>query len=420
MHKNKNVVRNAALTAALVGSSTSVFATGFRLPDQDAFATGRGEAFVATADNPSAIYYNPAGISQLEGQNVRGGIYGIYLDPSYTPNGSSSTYHNQDKMAGVPQLFYTYTPKDSRLSLGFGLYSPYGLAIRWPQKTGFRTVGEQASLTYITFNPALAYKFNDHVSIGGGITVNYAREDLRQGLFYPNSNTDGFRFEGEGWDIGFNLGTLIKLNDQFSIGASFRSATDAQLKGHVLDRNNVAIPTVVPAFRERSPASANLPTPWNGIFGISYHPTPHWNFEFDADYTDWNSLQTVIIHRDNPSAVLPQNVPVTFNWQPTWYYEFGGTRYFDNGWHVSAGYIFNENAMPDAHYTPLVADEDRHFFSVGVGHKGKSLSFDVAYQFGYGPDRKVSGSGVSPAGQTADGTYGFISHAVIGSVGLNF
>jgi len=420
MNKNKNVVRNVALTAALVGSSTSVLATGFRLPDQDAFATGRGEAFVATADNPSAIYYNPAGISQLEGQNVRGGLYAIYLDPSYTPNGSSTTYHNQDKLAGVPQLFYTYTPKESHVSYGLGIYSPYGLAVRWPQKTGFRTVGEQASLTYITLNPVLSYKFNDNISLGGGITVNYAREDLRQGLFYPASNTDGFRFQGEGWDVGFNLGALIKLTDQFSIGASFRSQTDPQLKGFVLDRNNVAIPGVVPAFRERSTASAHLPTPWNGIFGISYHPTPHWNFEFDADYTDWNSLQTVVIHRDKPSAVLPQNVPVTFNWQPTWYYEFGGTRYFDNGWHVSAGYIFNENALPNAHYTPLVADEDRHFFSVGVGKKCKSLNFDIAYQFGYGPDHKVSGSGVSPAGQTADGTYGFISHAVIGSVGLNF
>lgn len=59
-------------------------ANGFGLPDQDAFATARGEAFTATADNPSAIYYNPAGITQLEGNNYRSGAYGIYLDESYT------------------------------------------------------------------------------------------------------------------------------------------------------------------------------------------------------------------------------------------------------------------------------------------------------------------------------------------------
>jgi len=420
MKKNKNVVRNVALTSILVSSSTSVLATGFRLPDQDAFATGRGEAFVATADNPSAIYYNPAGISQLpEGQNVRGGIYGIYLDPTYQQHGSSTTFHNQDKLAAVPNLFYTYNPKDSILSGGVGLYSPYGLALRWPQKTGFRTVGEQGGLTYITLNPVLALKLSDRLSIGGGLTVNYAKIDLRQGLFWPAQNNDGFKFQGTGWDVGYNLGGLFKLTDQFSLGASFHSGTKVDFHGHTEDHNSTAIGPF-PAFRERSPATATFPTPYNAIFGVSYHPTEHWNFEFDADYTAWNALSTIVIHQENASAVLPQNVPVTFNWQPSWYYEWGATRYFDNGWHVSGGYIFNENCMPDAHYTPLVADEDRHFLSVGVGHKGKSFNFDVAYQFGFSADRHVKGSGVSPASQTADGTYHFLSHAIIGSVGLNF
>ena len=74
----------------LAGSVASLSAAGFRLPDQDAFATARGEAFAATADNASAIYYNPAGISQLQGWNFRGGIYGIYLPLSYkSPTGGT-------------------------------------------------------------------------------------------------------------------------------------------------------------------------------------------------------------------------------------------------------------------------------------------------------------------------------------------
>src|SRR5450432_3353212 len=90
-------------------SAWKVSANGFGLPDQDAFATARGEAFVATADNPSAIYYNPAGITQLEGDNLRGGVYGIYLDPSYRPPSSApnsgNTYLSSDNFAAVPQLF---------------------------------------------------------------------------------------------------------------------------------------------------------------------------------------------------------------------------------------------------------------------------------------------------------------------------
>jgi long-chain fatty acid transport protein len=106
-------------------------------------------------------------------------------------------------------------------------------------------------------------------------------------------------------------------------------------------------------------------------------------------------------------------------------YEFGVTRYFDNGWHVSAGYVFNENSVPNDHYTPLAADMDRHFISIGTGLKSSRYSFDVTYQFGYGPDHVVSGSTPSSqpgqfAGQSADGTYDFISHAVIVTVGVNF
>ena len=93
---------------------------------------------------------------------------------------------------------------------------------------------------------------------------------------------------------------------------------------------------------------------------------------------------------------------------------------FRTGWHVSAGYIFNENSIPDSHYTPLVTDLDKHFFSIGAGFKGKRFDFDLAYQFGYGPTHTVSGSAPSLAGQTADGKYEFISHAIEASVGWHF
>src|SRR4051794_40869794 len=72
-----------AITVSTLLLPAHLFALGIRLPDQDAFATARGEAFAATADNPSAIYYNPAGITQLEGFNARVGGYGIFLNDHY-------------------------------------------------------------------------------------------------------------------------------------------------------------------------------------------------------------------------------------------------------------------------------------------------------------------------------------------------
>jgi long-chain fatty acid transport protein len=404
-------------TAIFICSSTSkLLATGFRLPDQDAFATARGEAFVATADNPSAIYYNPAGISQLYGNNLRAGIYSIYLDPGYTSPATGKTYDNQDKLHGVPQFYYTYGRTNWPVSFGLGVYSPFGLGLKWQEDAGFRTVtgAIQSSLTYLRFNPVVAIKLSPSLSIGGGVSADYAYADLKQGLT-TTPNSDVFDFKGDGWAVGYNLGVLWQPQEKISVGATFRSSTTVNLQGHT----DAAIYAVPPAFN--SAASADFPFPVEAVFGISYRPTHKWNLEFDADYADWDALGTVTIHQATPSPYVPvANLPVALDWQSSWYFEWGATRYFDNGWHISAGYIFNENSVPDAHYTPAVADLDRHFLSIGTGYKGKRFDFDIAYQFGYGPTRTVAGSAASPAGQTADGQYDFISHAVAVSVGWHF
>ncbi len=127
------------------------------------------------------------------------------------------------------------------------------------------------------------------------------------------------------------------------------------------------------------------------------------------------------------SNPLIQNIPVNLDWQASWMYEFGVTRYFDNGWHVSAGYVFNENSVPNQYYTPLAADMDRHFFSVGAGFRGKTFDFDVAYQFGYGPAHTVTGSTPSTTAITASSRsrpptapIGFISHALFCVGGMHF
>jgi long-chain fatty acid transport protein len=406
-------------------SVLKVSANGFRLADQDAFATARGEAFTATADNPSAIYYNPAGITQLEGSNLRSGIYGIYLDPSYNPPSgapnSGKTYHSSDNLAAAPQFFYTYTPKDLPLSFGLGIYAPYGGKISWPQNSGFRAVALDGSLTYIRFNPVIALKLARSLSIGGGLMVNYAKIDMEQGLLanqMPFANY--FRFKGDGWDAGYNLGVLWQPHEKISIGASFRSSTTITMDGHTEFEQQPVIPTT------RLPAQADFTFPWTADFGISYRPTPKWNLEFDADYTDWSSFGTVTINQQGtPPYPVQQNIPVTLDWQASWMYEFGVTRFFDNGWHISAGYVYDENSIPNSFYSPLAADLDRSFFSVGTGHKGKRFDFAIAYQLGYGPAHTVTGSQPSSqpgfnAGQSADGTYHFISQAVLVTVGMHF
>lgn len=361
----------ARLLAAMVwlAAPLKLAANGMRLVSQDGFATARGEAFVATADNPSAIYYNPAGIARLSGDQLRLGLYGIYLDPTFGPPAaapnSGNIYHIENNLAAAPQLFYAHALEKVPLSLGLGVYAPYGAGVSWPEDTGFRSVATEGQLTYIRFNPVAAAKLRGHPSIGAGVMVDSGEIKLEQGLLRTATPfANHFTFEGDGLSVGYNVGLLWQPHEKVSLGATFRSTTSFIMAGHTeFEQQPVIQPT-------RLKAEADFEFPLTAVFGISFRPTPKWNLEFNADYTDWSSLGTILLRQHSPPPFpVQQDIPVTLEWQASWNYSFGLTRYLDSGWHVSAGYLFNENSVPDTYYSPLAADLDRHFFSVGVGRK---------------------------------------------------
>jgi long-chain fatty acid transport protein len=229
-----------------------------------------------------------------------------------------------------------------------------------------------------------------------------------------------FRFTGDGWAVGYSAGVLWQPVPFLVFGATARSSTRFTLDGETSFQQQPVISRTI------IPASAGIEFPLTASFGVSFRPTEKWNIEFDADYADWSSFGDVLIRQQQATPFpVQQNIPVKLRWSESWMYELGATRYFDHGWRISAGYTFSENSVPNTYYTPLAADLDRHFFSLGVGHRGKKIDFDVTYQFGYGPDRNVNGSqpSASPglfAGQNADGTYAFISHAILISGALHF
>jgi long-chain fatty acid transport protein len=428
MITNRPKIARVLAVLALGGTVLDVRANGFQLGEQDAFATARGGAFVATADNSSAVYYNPAGITQIEGFSVRGGLYGIYLDPTFTPPPprNTNTFHIRDQWAAVPQFFSTYTPGGWPVSFGLGLYAPYGGKITWPQDTGFRTVAISGSLQYVTINPVVAMKVLPSLSIAGGAMVNYVDMETDQGLIRTQRPlTNFFRFDGHGWSVGYNVGVRWQPHEKIALGASFRSTAKVRLDGET-EFEQQPLRGLYPATNRV--AHADYTFPLTVAAGISYRPTPRWNVEFNAEYTDWSSFGTINLYQENPPRGLKTNTPVNLQWQASWIYRVGVTHYFDqvnHGWHVSAGYAFNQNSVPDKYYSPLAADLDRHFISAGVGLKGKHIDFDLAYQFGYGPAHTVTHSTPSStpgrfAGQTADGTYDFISHTVALTVGMHF
>ena len=376
-------------------------AVGTRLPNQDPEGIARGNAFAATADNPSAIYYNPAGITQLDGNQISLGAYVISTNIHFESD-SGEGASTRSNWQVVPQIYYTYSPAESPWSFGFGIYAPYGLGIDYQGDTPFGTVAEKANLLYATFNPVIAYQITPTLSVAAGATLNYSEVDLERGIF---GGGDRFQFDGDGYDTGFNLGLLWQPVKEWSFGLNYRSATSINYEGE----------SQAQPYDGHRKTEAELDFPYFIVGGVSYRPNDKWNFEFNLDWTDWDSLND-----SQFKGTFGGDQTFAFRYQSSFMYNFGITRQLGCGYYVSAGYIYSENSVPSATLSPLNPDSNLHLGSVGFGHRGEEFSWAIGYHFAYNGGRGVSGNQPSLAGQTANGEFETFNHAVNVSVRYKF
>ena len=401
----------AAITAAFALPPHNARALGFRITDLGAKGTARGGAVVATADDPSAIYNNPAGITQMEGTNSLLGSNFIAFETSVQSASGGPTFDSNYAPQAVPVSFMTWHPKDSRVALGLGSYAPFGLALEFDDSVPFRTVGVKGSILFATYNPVIAYQISDSLSVAAGATFSYSKVMLARGIVVRG---DEFQFKGTGVGYGFNLGVLWQPHPMHSFGISYFSAIDVEYSGH----SHVRIPSfsaATPAGEFRSAqvkyeldSDATIPYPSTLRMGYSFRPTPDWNFEIDAEWTDWDRLNTVALHQSTGALSIP------FNYESSWFYEFGVTRQLPWNMSASAGYIYSENSVPNESFSPLVPDSNRHVLSAGLGKQFDRYTWNISYQYAYGPHRTIA------QGTSADGVYRFESHAVSFSVGYRF
>jgi len=375
------------LVSSCLGLNLSLQGAATRIAYVDAFATARGNAFTATADTASAVFYNSAGLTQLEGTQVRGNAYIFSADYTYESDvfGSDST---DDDFQPVPSFFIAHNLKDHPIAFGFGMYAPFGLAMDWGRDAPFAPVAYEAEMAYIKYHAVIAWQISETLSVGAGVSFDDADLELK-------STGPLGSFEGEDQTVGFSLSLLWQPSEHHSFGINYQAATEADFDGDST------------AF---GPAEANLKFPESIIFGYSWRPNEKWNIEFNADWTNWDKVNDLTFSSSIPDVAVP------LNWESAFIWELGATRYFDNGWHLSGGYTFVENAVPDKEFTPIVPDADRHYFQLGVGGDTEQLSWQITYQFTAAPDREVSGNtNVLP-----NGTYDLESQAIAMSLSYRF
>jgi len=324
-------------------------------------------------------------------------------------------FDNKFDPQGAPQFFATFKFPKAPVALGFGIYAPFGFRNRYSDDVPFRTLAKEGRLEFLTYNPVVAIEVTKTLSIAAGMNINHGTTELVQGVL---AHGDEFRFEGSDTTIGFNAGILWKPHPMHSFGINYVSPTRMTFEGesHLQYASStvlipvapgINVPFTVPGADHREFASASIDFPQHVTLGYSFRPTPDWNLEVDVDWTDWETLDNVILHQKSGDVVLP------FNWRSSFLYEFGVTRKFGN-FHTSAGYVYSQNSVPNESFNPIIPDGDRHIFSVGIGQQFNHVSWDLAYQYTYGPERHIG------QGTLADGNYRFEAHALSLALGYHF
>ena len=363
-------------------------AAGYYLPNQDAAATARGNAFVATADTAAAVFYNPAGLTQLHSAESSVGIYSIQLGNRMTrPDGSS--FRNDAEIQSVPQVFFG-APVHPRLAFGFGFNSPFGLGSSWGQNTPFHTQVTETRLTDVRATPALAWKATDSLSLGVSVSAGYEELLLAQGVGPTPDHV--FRFRGNGTDWSGSLSARWQPSTEHAFGLVYATRTTNELKGTTSS-------DVFSGPGGAHGASMNFLTPQRFAAGYSYRPAPEWNFETNLEWLDWGQLDTLTLRTDALGTI-----GVPFKWKSGFIYEAGVTRELPGGWRVAAGYDYNCGVQPDATFNPGVCDADLQWINAGFGHHDDTDSWFVAYQFGFA-NHRVSGAATNLFGENTNGSY---------------
>ncbi len=396
------VINGLSLLLAVTGA----YSYGIRVDDMDALATARGNAFTATADNPSAVYYNPSGITQIDSPALSVGGYSLRFEVDYR-NMDGEKFTNDREFQGVPHVYFTLPIETTPLTFGFTTHVPFGLENDWPDDTTFSTIATESSFRYIRHSPVIAWEINPQWSVAAGLTINDGKADLRR--THPSPFIDEVRLEGRDQTFGYVVGAHWRPSERHYFGAIYRSRTTFDLEG------------TMTVGEDRTRAVAEFPFPDIAVIGYSYRPTEAWNLEFNLDWTNWDVLDTVSVETEDFG-----DSDMDFNWKSSLIYKFGVTHTLPSGYRLSAGYMFSENSIPDRNFSPSVPDSDRHLASIGVGYVEDRFHWDIAYQFGYSTTRNVRDSeNPPPAGfpapiETADGEYRSIVHAVAATATYRF
>lgn len=375
--------------ALAVGSANGVaYGSGFQLMEQN--ASGLGNAYAgqaAAAENASTVFFNPAGMTRVPGRQAVLAVNAIGPSAEFSNSGGSTAPLGLPSPGGnggdaggwaaVPNAYLTWqlTP---RLWFGLGLSVPFGLKTEYDQRWVGRFQSQNSEIKTVDINPSIAYKVNDVLSLGAGISYQRAevKVDRSAILAPPFESRAQIDIDDSQW--GFNLGVLVNLSPSTRIGLTYRSAMDYELTGNIRFSNVPVLGTATNGVR----ANAELPDTIS--WAIAHAFNPRWEMLADITYTRWSKIKAVPLVTTSASAVVPASGVTldTFNFQFKDTYRVGvGVNYkWSDAFTLKLGAAYDKSPVEDRFRLTFLPDSDRTWLAIGAQYRmSKQATFDIGY-----------------------------------------
>ena len=404
---------------------TPARSAAFLIYEAGAKALGMGGAMAAQANDPSAVFFNPAGLCQLDGTQLYGGVSLITTKSEFAgvdPDPGFGVFEETGNLHFTPiNAYFTHT-FDPEVAIGIGVFNLYGLGQDWQNPAEFtgRHIVNKAQLVTVIANPVVAWRPIEQLSIAGGVQLLYGMVELDSYLLEWDPNGAGFVNVGtvelrgdNGIDFGGNAALLYRPNDEWSLGLAYRSQITAEFEG---DADFEQVPSGDPAlddlvsliFPPDQGAKTEVNFPWLVTAAAAYM-TRGWVFEADLIYTAWSEFETLPFFFDNPllNSARVQDYENTLSVRTGIGYDVR------EDFTLRAGYYYDPTPQPEKAMSPFLGDVTRHGVTGGVGYRPGKWTFDGFVLFLTADERSTDGQSLDGF----NGTYnnsGFVFGVNVG------
>ncbi len=412
------VKKSLTILTTLLFFAGSLFASGFQINEHAARAVAMGGAFTGVANDASAVYFNPAGITQLSGTSVSAGVTMIMPSASFRGVSPAVTEYKMQDQTFTPINFYLTRQISSKLHVGIGLNNPYGLGSKWDDNWIGKYLAVETEVRTFFLSGNVAYQFTKCLSVAVGINYAYGDVTIMKYVPLPDPIYGDFKLslDGNGTSIGFNVAAFFKPSDKFSVGVSYRSSNKFDFAGTAKSEEG---PAALASQLPSGDITASLTTPMNLTVGLGFYPNDNLTLSADFQYVGWSSYDKLSVDFANPAT---EDIDVAREYQNSWIAR-AGFEYKMNSLALRGGLLYDKNPVKDQLVEPSLPDADRIGFNAGLGYNlTENISVDISYMYLRFAERTITNSEQTyTAGNSPfNGVYNSYAHLFGINLSYNF